>query len=286
MEKIEMLEDTWDPAELLPQVLQIALRAGQAIMEVYEDLHHEVEYKNDDSPLTKADLASHRIISDALAAISCNIPVLSEESTEIPFEVRRDWNSFWLVDPLDGTKEFLNRNGEFTVNIALMRGGAPILGVVYVPATDIAYFAVEGAGARKSERGIVKPIRTLIERSHAPKVVISRWHGNGVDQMHADLEKIGVDPSRCEFVPTGSSLKFCLIAEGSADLYLRNWPTMEWDTAAGDAVLRAAGGIVLAVEGGPLLYGKKSDNLRNGGFVAWGDPQCATTASMLNETST
>jgi 3'(2'), 5'-bisphosphate nucleotidase len=266
MEKIEMLEDTWDPAELLPQVLQIALRAGQAIMEVYEDLHHEVEYKNDDSPLTKADLASHRIISDALAAISCNIPVLSEESTEIPFEVRRDWNSFWLVDPLDGTKEFLNRNGEFTVNIALMRGGAPILGVVYVPATDIAYFAVEGAGARKSERGIVKPIHTLVQRSPAPKVVISRWHGSGVDRMHADLEKIGVDPSRCEFVPTGSSLKFCLIAEGSADLYLRNWPTMEWDTAAAQYVLEMAGGSVSDLEGNRLKYNKPV--LRNPSFLA------------------
>jgi 3'(2'), 5'-bisphosphate nucleotidase len=266
MEKIEMIEDTPDPAELLPAVLQIALHAGQAIMEVYEDLHHEVEYKLDDSPLTKADLTSHRIISDALAAISSNIPVLSEESTEIPFEVRRNWHSFWLVDPLDGTKEFLNRNGEFTVNIALMRGGTPILGVVYVPATDIAYFAVEGAGARKSERGIVKPIRALEKRSAAPKVVISRWHGNGVDQMHADLEKIGVDPSRCEFVPTGSSLKFCLIAEGSADLYLRNWPTMEWDTAAAQYVLEMAGGSVSDLEGNRLKYNKPV--LRNPSFLA------------------
>jgi 3'(2'), 5'-bisphosphate nucleotidase len=266
MEKIEMIEDTPDPAELLPAVLQISLRAGQAIMEVYEDLHHEVEYKLDDSPLTKADLTSHRIISDALAAISSNIPVLSEESTEIPFEVRRNWHSFWLVDPLDGTKEFLNRNGEFTVNIALMRGGAPILGVVYVPATDIAYFAVQGAGARKSERGIVKPIRALEKRSAAPKVVISRWHGNGVEQMHADLEKIGVDPSRCEFVPTGSSLKFCLIAEGSADLYLRNWPTMEWDTAAAQYVLEMAGGSVSDLEGNRLQYNKPV--LRNPSFLA------------------
>ena len=266
MEKIEMIEETSDPAELLPAVLQIALRAGQAIMEVYEDLHHEVEYKNDDSPLTKADLASHRIISDALAAISSNIPVLSEESTEIPFEVRRNWQSFWLVDPLDGTKEFLNRNGEFTVNIALLREGVPILGVVYVPATDVAYFAVEGAGASKLEQGIVKPIRTLVERSPTPKVVISRWHGNGVDQMHSDLEKIGVDPNRCEFVPTGSSLKFCLIAEGSADLYLRNWPTMEWDTAAAQYVLEMAGGSVSDLDGNRLKYNKPV--LRNPSFLA------------------
>jgi 3'(2'), 5'-bisphosphate nucleotidase len=266
MEKIAMFDDTSDPSELLPQVLQIALRAGEAIMEVYEDLDHEVEYKNDDSPLTKADLASHRIISEALAAISSNIPVLSEESTEIPFEVRRNWHSFWLVDPLDGTKEFLNRNGEFTVNIALMRGGSPILGVVYVPATGIAYFAVEGGGAHKSERGIVKPIHALVKHNPAPKVVISRWHGNGVDRMHADLERIGVDPGRCEFVPTGSSLKFCLIAEGSADLYLRNWPTMEWDTAAAQYVLEMAGGSVSDLEGNRLKYNKPV--LRNPSFLA------------------
>jgi len=266
MVETEMLEDTWAPAALLPQVLQIAVRAGQAIMEVYADLDHVVEYKSDDSPLTKADLASHRIICDGLAAISRNIPVLSEESTEIPFEVRRAWHTFWLVDPLDGTKEFLKRNGEFTVNIALMRGGAPILGVVYVPATDIAYLAAEGAGAHKSERGMVKPIHVLAERSSAPKVVTSRWHGNDAVQMYADLEKIGVDPKRCEFVPTGSSLKFCLIAEGSADLYLRNWPTMEWDTAAAQYVLVMAGGAVSDLEGNRLEYNKPA--LRNPSFLA------------------
>jgi len=261
-----MLEDTWAPAGLLPRVLQIAVCAGQAIMEVYADLNHVVEYKNDNSPLTTADLASHRIICDGLAAISRNIPVLSEESTEIPFEVRRAWHTFWLVDPLDGTKEFLKRNGEFTVNIALMRGGVPILGVVYVPATDIAYLAAEGAGAHKSERGMVKPIHVLAERSTAPKVVTSRWHGNDADQMCADLEKIGVDPSRCEFVPTGSSLKFCLIAEGSADLYLRNWPTMEWDTAAAQYVLETPVGAVSDLEGNRLKYNNPA--LRNPSFLA------------------
>jgi 3'(2'), 5'-bisphosphate nucleotidase len=261
-----MLEDIEKPAELLDQVLEIARRAGQAIMDVYTELNTAVEYKSDNSPLTQADLASHRIICDALAAIFSNIPVLSEESAEIPFEVRRNWHTFWLVDPLDGTKEFVDRNGQFTVNIALIRGGAPILGVVYAPATDITYFAVEGADAHKSEQGIVKPIHACLEVNAAPKVVVSRLHGGGADQMRADLEKIGVDPSRCEFVPMGSSLKFCLVAEGSADIYLRNGPTMEWDTAAAQCVLEMAGGSVSDLEGNPLKCNKPV--LRNPSFLA------------------
>ena len=155
-----MLRDECESMELLTQVLHIGRCAGQAIMNVYGDSDIIVEYKGNHSPLTKADLASHRIICDGLAAISSEIPVLSEESAEIPFEVRCNWNSFWLVDPLDGTKDFLDRNGEFTVNIALLRGQSPVLGVVYAPATDIAYFAARGAGAYKAEREVVQPVRT------------------------------------------------------------------------------------------------------------------------------
>ncbi|MGB0066228.1 MAG: 3'(2'),5'-bisphosphate nucleotidase CysQ [Terracidiphilus sp.] len=261
-----MLEEDWKPADLLPQALEIARRAGAAIMEVYAELNPAIEYKKDDSPLTQADLASHGIVCDALAQISTRIPVLSEESTEIPYEARRDWDSFWLVDPLDGTKEFVNRNGEFTVNIALVRGRTPILGVVYAPATDVAYFAAEGAGAHKSEGEIAKPIHASQKQNPAPKIVVSRWHGDGVDAMRADLEKIGVDASCCEFVPMGSSLKFCMVAEGSADLYLRNGPTMEWDTAAAQCVLEMAGGAVSDLEGNPLTYNKPV--LRNPSFLA------------------
>jgi 3'(2'), 5'-bisphosphate nucleotidase len=261
-----MPEDGCNPAELLPRVIQIAHLAGQAIMDVYAKQDSVVEYKSDDSPLTQADLASHRIICDGLAASYSGIPVLSEESAEIPFEERGKWDLFWLVDPLDGTKEFLKRNGEFTVNIALMRGGAPVLGVVYAPATDTAYYAAEGAGAHKSAGGVVTAIHTNRERSSAPKVVVSRWHGDGVDKMHADLERIGVDHGRCQFVPMGSSLKFCMVAEGSADLYLRNGPTMEWDTAAAQCVLEIAGGAVTNLEGNRLEYNKPV--LRNPNFLA------------------
>ena len=235
-------------------------------MAVYADLNPAVEYKKDDSPLTHADLASHRIVCDGLAQIASDIPVLSEESAEIPFEVRHNWHSFWLVDPLDGTKEFLHRNGEFTVNIALMQRSAPVLGVVYAPTTGIAYFAAEGAGAHKSNREIVKPIHASSELAASPKVVVSRWHGDGANAMRAGLEKIGVDPSRCEFVPMGSSLKFCMVAEGSADLYMRNGPTMEWDTAAAQCVLEMAGGAVSDLEGNPLAYNKPV--LRNPNFLA------------------
>lgn len=266
MEGMRMLAEDWKAADLLPLVVEIARSAGQAIMDVYADLNPAVEYKKDDSPLTQADLASHRIICDGLAQITPEIPVISEESAEILFEVRRNWHRFWLVDPLDGTKEFLGRNGEFTVNIALVRGNTPILGVAYAPATDVAYFAAENAGAQKSERGISEPLHVSAKQNPAPKVAVSRWHGDGVDAMRADLERIGVDPGRCEFVPMGSSLKFCMVAEGSADLYLRNGPTMEWDTAAAQCVLEVAGGAVSDLEGNPLTYNKPV--LRNPSFLA------------------
>lgn len=261
-----MLMKTLKPADLLPQALEIARRAGEAILEIYADLNPAVEYKKDDSPLTQADLVSHRIVCDALQQISSGIPVLSEESAEIPFDARRSWDTFWLVDPLDGTKEFLHRNGEFTVNIALIRGSSPALGVVYAPASGAAYFAAEGAGAHKSQAGMAKPIHACATLRSAPKVVVSRWHSDGIDALRCELEKKGVDPGRCEFVPMGSSLKFCMVADGSADLYLRNGPTMEWDTAAAQCVLEMAGGAVTDLDGNRLAYNKPA--LRNPGFLA------------------
>lgn len=261
-----MLVQNWKPVDLVPRVLEITRIAGKAIMEAYADLNPAVEYKKDDSPLTQADLVSHRIVCEGLARIDSEIPVLSEESAEILFEVRRHWNMFWLVDPLDGTKEFLKRNGEFTVNIALVRGEVPVLGVVYAPATGTAYYAAEGGGAHKAEAGIAKPIHACAQLPSSPRVVVSRWHGDGVDAMRAGLAKIGADPERCEFVPMGSSLKFCMVAEGAADLYLRNGPTMEWDTAAAHCVLEIAGGAVSDLEGNALTYNKPV--LRNPSFLA------------------
>jgi 3'(2'), 5'-bisphosphate nucleotidase len=253
-------------AELLPQVVAIARRAGDAIMKVYQELNPEIEWKQDKSPLTQADLASHRVICEGLAALSLQFPILSEESAEIPFEVRQSWKTFWLVDPLDGTKEFLNRNGEFTVNIALISEGFPVLGVVHVPVGEKAYLAAEGAGARKVEHGVEAPIRVSGVQSSTPRVVVSRLHGGGMEQTRVDLETIGVDASGCTFIPMGSSLKFCVVAEGAADLYLRNGPTMEWDTAAAQCVVEMAGGMVSDLGGKRLRYNKPV--LLNPGFLA------------------
>lgn len=249
---------------LLPGVIDLAREAGRAILEVYSQVEPTVEYKRDNSPLTQADLASHRIIVDGLARLVPEWPVLSEESREIPFEQRGQWSYFWLVDPLDGTKEFLRRNGEFTVNIALIKAGAPILGVVYAPAIDRLYYAARGTGAFKVEGGSLSPIRTTASAAGTVRVVMSRSHGSGEENL--DQFTGG---ARCEFVSMGSSLKFCLVAEGTADVYPRTGPTMEWDTAAAQCVVEQAGGKVTDLKGNAMIYNKPV--LLNPGFVAFGN---------------
>lgn len=248
-------------AELLPQVVKLARAAGDAILQVYGEVDPGVEYKRDNSPLTKADLASHHVIVEGLARLAPQWPVLSEESKEIPFEVRSAWSTFWLVDPLDGTREFLRRNGEFTVNIALMHNAAPILGVVFAPVIDRMYYAAKDAGAWRAEGNEATPIRTAVPANGTLRVVMSRSHGSGEE----NLERF-TDGRKCEFVSMGSSLKFCLVAEGAADVYPRSGPTMEWDTAAAHCIVEEAGGTVTALEGGPLCYNKPV--LLNPGFVA------------------
>lgn len=248
--------------DLLPGVVALAREAGQAIMTVYSQVNPAVEYKRDNSPLTQADMASHHVILDGLACLNPEWPVLSEESQEIPFDQRSTWHYFWMVDPLDGTKEFLRRNGEFTVNIALMAGSVPILGVVFAPAIDKMYYAAKGAGAWKLDGKTVLQIRAARPKNGAPHVVVSRSHRSGEE----DLERFTADAENCELVPMGSSLKFCLVAEGAADLYPRTGPTMEWDTAAAHCILEEAGGSVLGLDGSAMIYNKP--NLLNPGFVA------------------
>jgi 3'(2'), 5'-bisphosphate nucleotidase len=248
--------------ELLPHTVALAREAGGAIMKVYSEMNPSVEYKRDDSPLTQADLASNRIIVEGLTRLAPEWPVLSEESREIPFEQRRSWGYFWLVDPLDGTKEFLKRNGEFTVNIALIEGNAPILGVVYAPAIDRMYFAGKGAGAWKADLETVSAIRTGGPGNGTKRVVVSRSHGSGEE----NLDRFIGAAENCEFIPMGSSLKFCLVAEGAADIYPRTGPTMEWDTAAAHCIVEEAGGAVTGVDGNSLHYNKPV--LLNPGFVA------------------
>lgn len=237
---------------LLPKIVAIALDAGQAIMEIYADPANAVMTKADNSPLTQADLAADRVISAGLNELNLGWPLLSEESAQIPYAERSDWQRFWLIDPLDGTKEFVRRNGEFTVNIALIENGQPVLGVVYAPVLNTCYFAARGVGAFV-KRG-TEDAQAISVKPHVPgepvKVVASRSHA---DERTTDLlQKLG--DYQC--ISMGSSLKFCLVAEGLAHIYPRLGPTMEWDTAAAHAVVNQAGGIVCNINGDELCYNK------------------------------
>ncbi len=252
--------------ELLPNIVSLARQAGQAIMTIYEHVDLAVEYKRDNSPLTQADLSSHHLIVEGLARLTPDWPVLSEESAEIPFEQRGKWQRFWMVDPLDGTKEFLRRNGEFTVNIALIEDGKPVLGVVYAPAIDKMYFALQGKGAFKEDGDTVTQIATASPASGMVRIVVSRSHEDSHDRFKEEY-------GDCPLVPMGSSLKFCLVAEGAADVYPRTGPTMEWDTAAAQCIVEVAGGSVTDAHGNPLKYNKPV--LLNSGFIAKAGP-CAS----------
>ena len=249
--------------ELIEPVVALATEAGARILEVYAT-DFAVQEKDDASPLTKADLAAHKTIMSGLAELTPGMPVISEESGLPPFEERREWPRYWLVDPLDGTKEFVNRNDEFTVNIALIDGGRPVLGVVRVPVKEKTYVGCEGYGAELREDGSdPRPIRVNNEAGTPPRIVGSRSHrGASLDKW---LERLGDH----ELVPMGSSLKFCVVAEGGADVYPRLGPTSEWDTGAAQAVVEQAGGQVLELDGRPLAYNRKADIL-NPWFIVVG----------------
>jgi 3'(2'), 5'-bisphosphate nucleotidase len=253
------------PPDLLPQVLRIAQDAGQAIMAIYDATSGtagEVSYKADGSPLTQADLAAHRIIAQGLSQLTPGVPVVSEEDSASEM-YRQPVGRFWLVDPLDGTKEFVARNGEFTVNIALIEDGHPVLGVVVAPALGQSYWGGVGQGAWREANGKVEPIRVATPQErigHPLRVLASKSHLN--EETRAYLQQLGPH----ELVQVGSSLKFCRMAEGSADLYPRLGPTCEWDTAAGQAILESVGGTVQDRQGAPLRYGKPASV--NPDFVA------------------
>ncbi|MEZ5545424.1 MAG: 3'(2'),5'-bisphosphate nucleotidase CysQ [Lysobacteraceae bacterium] len=253
-------------AAMIETVIAIAQQAGRAILAVYAR-DFEVETKADASPLTEADMASHRIIAEGLGQLAPHVPLLSEEGAQIPWETRRQWTRWWLVDPLDGTREFVKRNGEFTVNIALIENGAPVLGVVHAPVGDYLVHAQRGVGAFLRDPATGKDI-AINSQNPAPsplRVTASRSH---LDERTARvLERIG-DHER---EGVGSSLKFCRIAEGRADVYPRFGPTSEWDTAAGQCVLEAAGGCVLGLDGEPFRY-NRGESLLNPDFFALGDP--------------
>lgn len=259
---------------MIPLAIQAALQAGEAILEIYEQ-DFEVEIKSDSSPLTAADQAAHNIIVHALETTP--YPVLSEESATVAYDERKDWNTYWLVDPLDGTKEFIKKNGEFTVNIALIEEGVPVLGIVYVPVSHTLYVgAVRNGlgieqGAWKAESCSGKSIEEILAAANACsvsgkpgkplKIVASKSHCNDeTRQFITDIEK---DHGAVELVSSGSSLKLCMVAEGSADIYPRIAPTMEWDTAAAHAVVVAAGGAVFRYdESLPVAAYSVADSMR------------------------
>lgn len=251
-----------DLPKLLPRIVSLARQAGIAVMSVYAAENMAVQSKEDASPLTEADLASHRLIIGGLRAISA-WPALSEESAEIPFEERKSWGRYWLVDPLDGTKEFVKKTGEFTINIALIENGFPVLGVVYAPAIDRLYHAGKDSGAYLEAEGKSSRISIAKPENGKIRVVASKSHRG--EKLDAFLEKLGEHDE----VSMGSSLKFCLVAEGSADLYPRLGPTMEWDTAAAQCIVEEAGGKVTDLEGNRLSYNKP--DLHNPEFMVSGN---------------
>ena len=260
-----------DRAALLPQLSRIAREAGEVILSIYNrSAPLAVEHKSDTSPLTEADLAAHELIQSSLTLLTPDIPVLSEESSPEQIAERRQWRCYWLVDPLDGTKEFIKRNGEFTVNIALIEDHQPTLGVVYAPAIQTLYAGCAKTGTAIKSRDGGKP-SNLKARPLAPfrplTLVVSRSHRDSAIDRYIDRVRQLVPVSE---TPMGSSLKLCLIAEGIADLHLRIGPTSEWDTAAAQAVLEAAGGELRDLNDQPLRYNSR-EGLINPDFFAVGD---------------
>jgi len=263
-----------DLPALASALIPIVAQAGAAIMRVYQDEAFIVQRKEDDSPLTLADLESQRVIIEGLKGIAPDIPILSEESAQAPWSVRRAWRELWVVDPLDGTREFVKRNGEFTVNIALVQEHEPVLGIVAAPALGLLYWGARDAGAFSHHRGATpqpikvsppqNPLRVIGSRSHMSPQTAAYLAGLGPHVMTA----------------IGSSLKFCWVAEGKAELYPRFGPTSEWDTAAGQALLEAAGGHVTRPDGHRLRYNCR-ESLINGDFLAFSDASVLGVARRL-----
>ena len=252
----------------LPELIRIARAAGDAILHVYKS-EIDVQRKLDNSPLTLADIAAHNIIEAGLQRLTPHIPQLSEESVAIPYAIRQEWRRYWLIDPLDGTREFIKRNGEFSVNIALVEEGRPVIGIVYAPVADELYYACSDSGAYK-QVGTAAPesIHSRQWDTDALVFAVSRSHGS--PRLQGFLSQVAGNLSMPELISLGSSLKICRVAEGKADLFPRLGLTSEWDTAAAQCVLEAAGGAVIAPDGRAFRYNQRP-TLLNGDFIALGD---------------
>ncbi len=262
-----------NPGHLIKPLVDIATQAGEAILAIY-NTHFSVETKEDASPLTAADKASHQTIVSALEKLTPDIPILSEESAVIDWAERSAWPEYWLIDPLDGTKEFIKRNGEFTVNIALIQEHKAVLGIVYAPVLRRCFYGYKNGGAfEHTAAGDIRPIMAARTVQSPLRVVGSRSHRG--ELLDAYLARLGDHV----MVPMGSSLKLCLVATGEADLYPRLGPTSEWDTAAAQAVVECAGGQVTNLDGQPLMYNTKA-SLLNPHFLVFGDSSRKWTAYL------
>ncbi len=253
-----------DLAKLMPAVVELSKQAGQRILDIYQQ-DFDVIQKQDNSPVTIADMAAHAVIDDGLEEIAAEFPVLSEESTTIPLDDRVRWETYWLVDPLDGTREFIKRNGEFTVNIALIHNHQPILGSIYVPVTDVSYYAAKGLGAYKQQQAAsAEPIHVCKQRRK--KLIIAGSRSHQTPELVRFLANLG----DYELLSIGSSLKSCLVAEGKADIYPRLGPTSEWDTAAAHCIVEQAGGFLTDTNMQTIPYNTK-ESLLNPPFFVFGD---------------
>lgn len=248
----------------IQEIIAVAKEAGAEIMKIYAT-DFEVVDKSDNSPLTQADRNANAVIVERLQAAYPDIPMITEENKEVPYADRADWDWFWLIDPLDGTKEFIKRNGEFTVNIALVHKGKPVLGVIYVPVKEVTYYSVEGKGSHKIDAdGNATQIR--VKDADPNKLVLIGSRSHVSPEFEAYLEEKRAQYNEVDFVAAGSSLKLCLVAEGVADIYPRLGPTMEWDTGAGHAIaLEAGASVKIFGEERELLYNK--ENLLNPFFI-------------------
>jgi 3'(2'), 5'-bisphosphate nucleotidase len=246
------------------ELIGLTKLAGNAIMKIYNDPSKSqvVDYKSDNSPLTLADQASHNVIMEGLKSLYPDIPIISEEGENLTYDIRKEYTKYWLVDPLDGTKEFINRNGQFTVNIALIDAQRAVAGFIYAPDLNEFYYGIEGEGAFKIDTSGISQIK--VNDSSSDRIAV-RSKSHASEEEEIVLKKYNVSDS----ISVGSSLKFCMVAEGKADVYYRFGPTMEWDTAAGQAILNAAGGKVLKGVG-PEEFTYNKENLLNGSFLCLG----------------
>ena len=264
--------------EQIDSLIDIAKEAGESVMEIYST-NFDYQIKKDDSPLTMADISSNDIINHSLKELTPDIPILSEENSDIPYEERYLWEKYWLVDPLDGTKEFIQRNGDFTVNIALIHNNRPVCGVIYVPVTKELYWGTKTNGSHYiDEKGLQTSINVSKKTDGSIRLAMSRSHPS--DELNKIMSKIKTK----EVITAGSSLKFCLVANGNADCYPRFGPTSEWDTAAGEAIVIFAGGYVCQEDGQQILYNKKNDYI-NTSFIVANSRELATEILNSKESS-